>query len=44
MDWYLIIHELDYHIPTIQLDAKSKHLFFVFVEEVFLESFFESIA
>lgn len=38
--WVLIIHERDYHIPTIQLDAKSRKPLFMVVEKVFLfESF-----
>ena len=39
--WFLIIHQGEYSIPTIQLDAKSRTLFFVFIErKAFLESFF----
>ena len=32
---FLIIHERDYHIPTIQLDAKSRKPLFMVVEKVF---------
>lgn len=38
--WFLIIHEGDYHIPTIQLDAKSRTILFVVVEEVLFGIFF----
>jgi hypothetical protein len=38
--WVIIIHERDYHIPTIHLDAKSRKPLFMVVEKVFLfESF-----
>jgi hypothetical protein len=37
--WVLIIHERDFHIPKIKLDAKSIKPLFVVVEKVF---FFES--
>lgn len=26
--WFLLIHEIDYHILTIQLDAKSRNYLF----------------
>ena len=35
--WVLIMNERDYHIPTIQLDAKSRKPLFMVVEKV--ESF-----
>jgi len=38
--WVLIIHERYFHIPKIELDAKSIKPLFVVVEKVFLfESF-----
>lgn len=35
-DWFLVIPEEDYHISTIQLDAKSRNILFAVVEDVFL--------
>lgn len=37
--WVIIIHERYYHIPTIQLDAKSRKPLFMVVEKVRILSF-----
>lgn len=38
MHWFLIIHEGNSKISTIQLDVKSRNILFVVVEDLFVRN------